>query len=161
MSKVVANDSVSKTTDGRTLTLWFNENHVCEMIFLNCFQKLDPFRRSRRSTIISPTRYIREWHWHALSVLVCFACLLIFVAGYVNTICIVNVFRLPLTVLTGSTSKMAIILAQGRLDIAFHSLWEVLSRLQLPAVLHFEFNIIMALYSFLNPLYSVRAVFSK
>ncbi|CAF1110058.1 unnamed protein product, partial [Adineta ricciae] len=82
--------------------------------------KLDPFRRSRRSTIISPTRYIREWHWHALSVLVCIACLLTFIAGYVNTICIVNAFRLPLTALTGSTSKMAIILAQGRFDIAFH-----------------------------------------
>ncbi|CAF0711762.1 unnamed protein product [Adineta steineri] len=74
----------------------------------------------RRSTIINPSRYIHEWHWHAFSALVLVGCLLAFVAGYVNTICIVSAFRLPLTALTGSTAKMAIVLAQGHFDVAFH-----------------------------------------
>jgi uncharacterized membrane protein YoaK (UPF0700 family) len=47
-------------------------------------------------------------------------CLLAFIAGYVNTICILGAFRLPLTAWTGSTTKMAIVFAQGRFDIALH-----------------------------------------
>jgi uncharacterized membrane protein YoaK (UPF0700 family) len=81
---------------------------------------MNEIQRTRRPTIISPARYIHDCHWHAFSALVLVGCLLALVAGYVNTICVVNAFRLPLTALTGSTSKMAIVFAQGRFDIALH-----------------------------------------
>ena len=76
--------------------------------------------KHRRSTIISPARYIQDCRWPAFSALVTIACLLAFVAGFVNANCIVGVLQLPLTALTGSTSKMAIGFAQGRFDIALH-----------------------------------------
>jgi len=81
---------------------------------------MNEIQRPRRSTIISPSRYIHEYHWHAFSALIIVGCLLAFVAGYVNTICVVGAFQLPLTALTGSTSKMAIVFAEGRFDIAVH-----------------------------------------
>ena len=76
--------------------------------------------RQRRPTILSPTRYIHDYHWFAFSALLLIGCLLAFVAGYVNTICIVDAFQLPLTALTGGTSKMTIVYAQGHYDVALH-----------------------------------------
>ncbi len=81
---------------------------------------MNRIQQGRRSTIISPSRFIHDYNWRAFTALVIVGCLLAFVAGYVNTICIVGAFQLPLTALTGSTSKMAIVFAQGRFDIALH-----------------------------------------
>jgi uncharacterized membrane protein YoaK (UPF0700 family) len=77
-------------------------------------------QRPRRSTIISPARYIHDCHWHVFLALLMVGCILSFVAGYVNTICVVGAFQLPLTAVTGITTKMAIVFAQGRFDIALH-----------------------------------------
>lgn len=75
---------------------------------------------ARRSTIVSPARYIRDYNFRSFANLILIGCLLAFVAGYVNTICIVGAFQLPLTAITGSTSKMTIVIANGRFDIALH-----------------------------------------
>jgi len=82
---------------------------------------------ARRSTIVSPVRYIRDYNFRSFINLVVIGCLLAFIAGYVNTTCLVGVFQLPLTAITGSTSKMAIVLADGRFDIALHFLLLIFS----------------------------------
>ena len=76
--------------------------------------------RPRRPTILSPARHIHDYHWLAFSALLSIGCVLAFVAGYINTICIVDAFQLSLIALTGSTSKMSIFFTQGHYDAALH-----------------------------------------
>ena len=83
--------------------------------------------RSRRPTIVSPTGFIRDYHWHAFTALILVGCLLASIAGYVNTICVLGIYQAPLTAFTGSTSKMAIAIGQGSFDGALHYLLLIFS----------------------------------
>ncbi len=84
-------------------------------------------RRDRRPTIISPAGHIRSYHFRPFLALIVAACLLSFVAGFINTICVVGYLRASLSAATGSTSKMAIELAKGNMGITLHFVLLILS----------------------------------
>ncbi|CAF1188152.1 unnamed protein product [Rotaria sp. Silwood1] len=60
----------------------------------------------RRPTIISPTIHIRSYSFGPFLALILTGCFLSFVAGYINTICIVSLLQSSITGFTGTTSKM-------------------------------------------------------
>jgi hypothetical protein len=95
--------------------------------YLFVLQKVTRTQRPRSLTIISPSRYIYDYHWHAFSALILLGSFLAFKAGYVNTICVVGIYQTPLTAFTGSTSKMAIVFAQGSFSMALHYFLLILS----------------------------------
>ncbi|CAF3493082.1 unnamed protein product [Rotaria sp. Silwood1] len=66
----------------------------------------------RRPTIVSPTSHIRSYSFGPFLALILTGCFLSFVAGYINTICIVSLLQSSITGFTGTTSKMVIELAQ-------------------------------------------------
>ncbi|CAF1116768.1 unnamed protein product [Adineta steineri] len=75
---------------------------------------------SRRPTIISPTGHIQSYDVLHFSALVATGCLLSFIAGYVNTICIIGFFQTPVSAFTGATSKMIIELGKGNFNMTLH-----------------------------------------
>ncbi len=77
-------------------------------------------RLSRRPTIISPTGHIRSYSFRPFLSLILIGCLLSFVAGYINTICLVGFFQTSISASTGTTSKMVIELAKGNLGRMLH-----------------------------------------
>ncbi|CAF5181934.1 unnamed protein product [Rotaria magnacalcarata] len=75
---------------------------------------------ARRPTIVNPTIHIRSYSFGPFLVLIVTGCLLSFLAGYINTICIASLFQSSIAGFTGSTSRMTIELAQLNLGKTFH-----------------------------------------
>jgi uncharacterized membrane protein YoaK (UPF0700 family) len=75
---------------------------------------------SRRPTIISPTGHIRSYAFRRFLALILAGSVLAFVAGYINTVCVINLFQTPLAAATGTTSRMIVGLVKGNFDTALH-----------------------------------------
>ncbi|CAF3401325.1 unnamed protein product [Rotaria socialis] len=75
---------------------------------------------ARRPTIVNPTIHIRSYNFGPFLVLIVTGCLLSFLAGYINTICIASLFQSSIAGFTGSTSRMVIELAQLNLGKTFY-----------------------------------------
>ena len=61
---------------------------------------------ARRPTIISPTGHIRSYARRHFVTLVFMSCILAFVAGYINALCVQGFFHLPVSATTGMTTRM-------------------------------------------------------
>jgi uncharacterized membrane protein YoaK (UPF0700 family) len=85
------------------------------------------FNRARRPTIISPVGHIRSYSFRPFLALIVAACVLSFVGGYINTICLVSSFQTSLSAATGTTSKLAIELGKGNLGVTLHFTLIILS----------------------------------
>ncbi len=77
-------------------------------------------KTDRRPTITSPTSHIRSYSFRPFLALILVGCLLSFVGGYINIICLVGTFQTSISASTGTTSKMVIALANGNLSITLH-----------------------------------------
>lgn len=77
-------------------------------------------KRSRRPTITSPTSHIRSYSFRPFLSLILAGCLLCFLAGYINSICLISSFQMSISALTGTTSKMMIDLAKGNVPMTIH-----------------------------------------
>ena len=78
-------------------------------------------REGRRPTIISPAGHIREFTLRPFIALNLAGCILAFVAGFINTICIFGFFHTSVSAATGGTSRMVIEFARGNYSSASHS----------------------------------------
>lgn len=74
--------------------------------------------KGRRPTIISPAGHIRSFTLRPFIALNLASCVLAFVAGYINTICMVGFFQSPVSAATGGTSRMVIRFAEGNFSDA-------------------------------------------
>ncbi|CAF1129445.1 unnamed protein product [Rotaria sordida] len=81
----------------------------------------------RRPTIISPTTHIRSYSFGPFLALILTGCLLSFIAGYINTVCIASLLQASIAGFTGSTSRMTIELAQGNFIKTLHYLFMIIS----------------------------------
>ncbi|UJR20515.1 hypothetical protein I4U23_023643 [Adineta vaga] len=94
----------------------------------NTFKRNNKINKiSRRPTIISPTGHIRSYNCLRFVALILCGCLLSFIGGYINTICIANFYRISVSAFTGVSSKIAIELVQGNFIMTLHYFILILS----------------------------------
>lgn len=75
---------------------------------------------ARRPTIISPTGHIRSYSFRPFLSLILAGCLLAFLAGFINTICLVSSFQMSISASTGTSSKMTIELGKGHFGVTLN-----------------------------------------